>query len=66
VLGGFEAGRYATQFRMAHGPRRHAIPVSIAYRRDTPLDGSAPLYQYGYGSYGYSIDPRLSFQPGSA
>jgi oligopeptidase B len=57
VLGGFDASHYATQFRMATARDGAQVPVSIAYRRDTLLDGSAPLYQYGYGSYGYSIDP---------
>lgn len=32
------------------------IPISILYAKDTPLDGSAPLYLYGYGSYGLIIE----------
>jgi len=28
------------------------VPISILRRRDTPVDGSAPLLLYGYGSYG--------------
>ena len=32
------------------------IPVSLAYRKDFKRDGTAPLYQYGYGSYGASTD----------
>ena len=31
------------------------VPVSLLYRKDTPLDGSAPLLLYGYGSYGIAI-----------
>jgi len=31
------------------------VPVSILYRKDTPLDGSAPCWLYGYGSYGIAI-----------
>ncbi len=31
------------------------IPVTLLYRKDTPLDGSAPLWLYGYGSYGISM-----------
>jgi oligopeptidase B len=57
VLGGFEAQRYATLMRSATARDGTQIPVSIAYRRDTPLDGSAPLYQTAYGSYGLSYDP---------
>ncbi|MGO7917551.1 hypothetical protein ACC702_40255, partial [Rhizobium ruizarguesonis] len=30
-------------------------PVTLLYRRDTPLDGSAPCLLYGYGSYGITI-----------
>jgi oligopeptidase B len=31
------------------------VPVTLLYRQDTPLDGSAPCLLYGYGSYGISI-----------
>jgi oligopeptidase B len=33
--------------------------VTLLYRRGTPLDGTAPLYQYAYGSYGLSSDPTF-------
>ncbi len=36
------------------------VPVSLAYKKDFKKDGTAPLYQYGYGSYGFSTDPRFS------
>lgn len=36
------------------------VPVSIVYHKNTKMDGSAPLLLYGYGSYGYSIDPSFS------
>ncbi len=32
----------------------------MLYRKDTPLDGSAPLFLYGYGSYGISIPASFS------
>ena len=35
------------------------VPVSIVYRKDSPRDGTAPLYLYAYGSYGYSSDPSF-------
>ena len=31
------------------------IPVTLIYRKTTKLDGSAPLWLYGYGSYGLSL-----------
>lgn len=36
------------------------VPISLVYHKDTPLDGSSPLLQYGYGSYGSTIDPYFS------
>jgi len=36
------------------------IPVSIVYHKDTPIDGTSPCLLYGYGSYGYSMDPGFS------
>ena len=37
-----------------------SVPISILYRKDTPLDGSAPLLLYGYGAYGISIPASFS------
>jgi oligopeptidase B len=31
------------------------VPVTLLYRKDTPLDGSAPCLLYGYGAYGVTI-----------
>ncbi len=36
------------------------VPVAIVYRKGTPMDGSAPMLLYAYGSYGVSIDPTFS------
>jgi oligopeptidase B len=36
-----------------------SVPISLVRRRDTPLDGTAPLLIYGYGAYEYSIDPAF-------
>ncbi|MFC6270132.1 prolyl oligopeptidase family serine peptidase [Pseudoalteromonas fenneropenaei] len=36
------------------------VPVSLVYRKDLfKQDGTNPLYQYGYGSYGATIDPSF-------
>lgn len=36
------------------------IPVSLVYRKDKfKKDGTNPLYQYAYGSYGATIDPTF-------
>jgi oligopeptidase B len=36
------------------------VPVSIVYRKGFKKDGSAPLLQYAYGSYGHSMEPYFS------
>ncbi len=59
VLGGFDKTRYATERVWVEARDGVKVPVSLAYRKDTPRDGTAPLYQYGYGSYGYSSDPSF-------
>ncbi|MBS0396297.1 MAG: S9 family peptidase [Proteobacteria bacterium] len=59
VEGGFDPARYATEFRFAPARDGASVPVSLLYRRDLPRDGSAPLYQTGYGAYGLSQDPTF-------
>lgn len=59
VLGGFDKGNYVTEFLHTRARDGKEIPVSVAYRKGTPLDGSAPVYQYAYGSYGASTDPTF-------
>jgi oligopeptidase B len=59
VLGGYDPANYVTDY--LHAPARDGtkIPVSVAYSKGTPIDGSAPIYQYAYGSYGISTDPMF-------
>jgi oligopeptidase B len=65
VLGGYDPANYATEFAWATARDGTRVPVSIVYRRSTPRDGTAPLLQIGYGSYGYSYDPEFSYLPAS-
>src|SRR5690606_36576654 len=61
VLGDFSPELYATELLWAPARDGTRVPVSVAYRRDRfRRDGSAPLLQYAYGSYGISSDPRFS------
>ena len=57
VLGGFSSDDYRTERRTVTARDGTQVPVSMAYRKDTQLDGTAPALVYGYGSYGSSIDP---------
>jgi oligopeptidase B len=65
VLGGYDPTNYTTEFAWAAARDGVKVPVSIVYRKTTPRDGSAPLLQIGYGSYGSSYDPEFSYLPPS-
>jgi oligopeptidase B len=54
VLGGFNAADYVAEYLHVTARDGTSVPVSLVRRKDTPVDGTAPLLLYGYGSYGYS------------
>ncbi len=60
VLGGFDSNDYITERVWAEARDGTAVPISMVYHKDTPIDGTAPLLLYGYGSYGNSIDATFS------
>ncbi len=60
VLGSFDPASYRTEHLFAPARDGTQVPVSLVYRKDLVLDGSAPLLQYAYGAYGLSTDPTFS------
>lgn len=60
VLGGFDKSNYVTERLWAPARDGVQIPVTVLYRKDFKKDGSAALLQYGYGSYGASMDPYFN------
>lgn len=60
VLGVFNKEDYQTERLFATARDGVQIPISIVYKKGFKKDGSQPLLQYAYGSYGYSIDPYFS------
>jgi oligopeptidase B len=60
VLGDFDKNNYETKRLWAEARDGVKVPMSIVYRKGTPLDGSAPLVLYGYGSYGINMTPYFS------
>jgi oligopeptidase B len=60
VLGDFDPANYQTERVWATARDGEKIPVSLVYRKGFKRDGTAPLYQYAYGSYGSSEDPSFS------
>ncbi|HUQ09861.1 MAG TPA: S9 family peptidase [Steroidobacteraceae bacterium] len=61
VLGGYDPSNYQTEFGWATARDGTRVPVSIVYRKTTPRNGTAPLLQIGYGSYGSTYDPEFSY-----
>ena len=60
VLGGFDQTQYTTEHLWATARDGIKVPISLVYRKGFKKDGSAPLLQYGYGSYGLTMDPSFS------
>lgn len=60
VLGDYDPSQYTSERVYATADDGTQIPVSMVYRKGMKIDGSNPLYLYGYGSYGHSMDPRFS------
>ena len=61
VEGPFDAEDYESRRLWATAPDGTRIPVSLVARREVFNAGQpAPLYLYGYGAYGESLDPWFS------
>jgi len=61
VLGGkFNKNNYESKRIWATAKDGKKVPMSIVYKKGIKLDGNNPLLLYGYGSYGYTIDPSFS------
>jgi oligopeptidase B len=60
VLGGYDATQYLSERLWARAPDGVRVPVSVVCRKDLKKDGSAPLYLYGYGSYGFPLPITFS------
>lgn len=60
VPSGHEPSDYVTRRVMAPAADGESVPVTLLYRADTPLDGSAPCLLYGYGAYGIAIPASFS------
>lgn len=61
VLGGkFDKNNYTEERVWATAQDGTQVPISMVYRKELKKDGSNPLLQYAYGSYGYSMDATFS------
>ena len=61
VLGDFNPENYASERIFVTARDGAEVPVSLVYRKDKfTKDGTNPIYQYAYGSYGATMEPRFS------
>ena len=61
VLGDFKPENYASERLFVTARDGAEVPVTLVYRKDKfKKDGTNPLYQYGYGSYGSTSEPSFS------
>ena len=63
VPSGYKPPEYTTERLVATARDGAQVPISVVRRRETPVDGTAPLYLYGYGAYGFAFPPSFSTHP---
>jgi oligopeptidase B len=56
VPGGYDRNKYEVEQIYTAASDGTKIPVSVLHLKGAKLDGTGPLYLYGYGSYGISLD----------
>ncbi len=56
VPGGYDQAKYQVEQIYAVASDGVKIPISVLRLKTAKLDGTGPLYLYGYGSYGISLD----------
>jgi oligopeptidase B len=61
VPGGFDPDNYASERIEATAADGTKVPISLVYRKGLKKDGTAPIFLYGYGSYGASAP--VAFDP---
>jgi oligopeptidase B len=60
VRGGYDPARYRSERLFATAADGVKVPISLVYREGFVRNGKAPLYLYGYGSYGLSMTAAFS------
>ena len=60
VVGGHNPEDYVTERLWATARDGVKVPISIVYKKGFKKDGTGPVLQYGYGSYGATIDASFS------
>ena len=56
VPGGYDRNKYVVEQIYAVASDGVRVPISVLRLKTAKLDGTGPLYLYGYGSYGVALD----------
>ncbi|HEY0612354.1 MAG TPA: S9 family peptidase [Chitinophaga sp.] len=59
VLGGYDPANYVTERVYATAKDGVKVPISLVYKKGFKKNGESPLLLYGYGSYGFSMEPAF-------
>lgn len=60
IPSGHDPEKYECRRVFAESPDGVQVPVTVLRAKSTPVDGSAPLLLYGYGSYGFAMPASFS------
>lgn len=60
VVGGYNADEYQSERIWAKAEDGVKVPISLVYKKKLKKVGPQSCLLYGYGSYGYSMEPRFS------
>ena len=59
IPSGYDANQYMSERAYATASDGTLVPMSLVYKKGLENNGNNPTLLYGYGSYGYSIDPSF-------
>ncbi len=60
IPSGYDATQYVSERAYATAPDGTQVPMSLVYKKGMTKHGDNPTLLYGYGSYGYSMDPSFN------
>jgi oligopeptidase B len=59
IAGGYDPTRFGSERIYATAADGTRVPISLVYKKGIVRNGSNPMLLYGYGSYGYNVDPTF-------
>ncbi len=60
IPSGYDKSHYVTKRIMAPARDSAMVPVTIVYKKGFEQDASRPMFLYGYGAYGLTVEPSFS------